>query len=293
MIGKRLLVSQAGEMPIEPIGVPTSVSYVGNHISPYQASVSSYYLYNVFFGYDGESLYYTSIGSGEATMIRQFKMSVPYDISTLSISSSNISTGWGTTTGSINKYFMNFSGTEALGVDYTFFRSGSTGTAWLPIAGGTYKGEAPFGGNYLNPNTVNEGQYIVMFGNSSSVNYLLKVNLATVDTFSTWGSSAQTSYNLSSYEPVGASSSLKFSGAVINEGLHLLQWDSLNSQIKIWQNTAAFDFSSPTLISTFSIPTSDTLIVGTEAEINISYQKGFLFAQRQGSNYVFQFEFTY
>lgn len=293
MIGKQLLVSNKTQQPIEPIGVPTSVSYVGKSLSPYEPSAGSHYTYDACFGYDGQSIYYKSLVSGDSTRVKQFKMATPYDITTLSLSSAAVSGYWGTGSGNIADYFINFAATNAIIRDNTFLRRGATGTPYAPISGGTYIGGAPFGSNYHNINTVNAGEYIIMFGNSSSINYLYKIELSTQDDFSTWGASAKTSYDLSAYEPSGASSSIKFSGAVINQGLNLLQWDSLNSQIKIWQNNAAFDFTSPTLVSTFSIPTSDSLIVGTEAEIQISYQGGYLFAQRQGSYNIFQFQFGF
>ena len=117
-----MINTSTASKPIEPIGVPTSISYVGSSISPYDSSSSSYYTNEVFFGYDGFSLYYRSITPSENLIIKQFKMSSQYDITTLNLSSPTSSGQWSTTTGNVSDYFMNFSGTNAIARDYTFIR---------------------------------------------------------------------------------------------------------------------------------------------------------------------------
>jgi len=281
--GNQLLVGgSGGGGDIEPIGVPTGVSLVG----------SRSFIRNTipFFGYDGLSVYYQDTFSVPNFRTRwiQYQMTTPYDITTLS-TSGVFGGAFATGSGAIGDIIFTFNGLQIMGRDNTYIRARGTdgAVAWVPNGGGTFYGSWPMFGqcHYA----VQGGEYLIFFGN----NALLKVQLNTPNDLSTYGASPQTTYNLSAYQSAGASSSISFNGASINGGQHLLHWDSLNSQIKIFQNNAAFDFTSPTLVSTFSIPTSDPEIVGTEANIEISYQGGYLYAQKIGSYKIFQFAFTY
>jgi len=289
--GNQLLVSSGGGGNMEPIGVPTAVSYVGYVATPYDAYGGGYqHTSKAHFGYDGQSVYFAATLSGDKR-IAQWKMATQYDITSMS-GTANSTSGYWSTGSAFGQFTYHQNGLEALIAEVNaIMRRGTTATAYNAISGGQYIGSWTYGPAMRNCYIVNAGEYMILFANSGGVNYLEKTLMTDFNSF--MGQSTRTSYNLSAYEPAGASTTITFSGASINEGNHLLQWDSLNSQIKVWQNASAFNFSSPTLISTFSIPTSDTTIVGTEAQINMSYQGGYLFAHREGTTRMHQFAFTY
>ena len=179
--GNQLLVSSGGGGNMEPIGIPTSVSYVGYVTTPLDAYGGGFrHNSQAHFGYDGQSIYFANKLNFDKR-IAQWKMATQYDITSMS-GTANSTAGYWSTGSSFGQFTYHQNGLSALISEAnSVMRRGTTATAYNAISGSTYMTMWTYGPAMRNCYIVNAGEYMVLFANSGGVNYLEKWALPNTD----------------------------------------------------------------------------------------------------------------